>query len=37
MTLLTKKQIITINILTIETHGGNFMFPNNLLHENTLD
>lgn len=37
MILLTKKQIIIINSLTIEAHGGNFMPPSNLLHENALD
>lgn len=37
MIFLTKKQIITINRLTISHHGGNFVPPDNLLHESSLD
>ena len=37
MFYLTKKQIVKINRLTIECHGGNFDEPNNFLHENSLD
>ncbi len=37
MLFLTKKQIITINKLTISHHGGNFVPPYNLLNESALD
>lgn len=37
MVFLTKKQINTINRLTISAHGGNFVPPDNLLHESSLD
>ncbi|WP_037328755.1 hypothetical protein [Runella zeae] len=37
MIYLTKQQIIRLNIATIEAHGGNFMPPNNFLHEENLD
>jgi len=37
MVFLTKKQIITINRLTISHHGGNFVPPDNFLHESSLD
>nr|WP_293834208.1 type II toxin-antitoxin system death-on-curing family toxin [uncultured Arsenicibacter sp.] len=34
---LTKEQIIKLNQATIQAHGGNFMPPNNFLHEENLD
>lgn len=34
---LTKQQIIRLNKATIDAHGGNFMPPNNFLHEDNLD
>ena len=37
MIYLTKKQVIRLNIATIEAHGGNFMPPHNFLHEENLD
>lgn len=37
MLFLTKKQIITINRLTVSHHGGNFVLPNNILNESPLD
>ncbi|WP_419802687.1 type II toxin-antitoxin system death-on-curing family toxin [Mucilaginibacter sp.] len=37
MLYLAKKQIITINQLTVSQHGGNFVPPNNLLNESALD
>lgn len=37
MELLRKKDIILINKLTIEDVGGNFVPPQNFLHESNLD
>lgn len=37
MEYLTKKDITTINFLTIEDVGGNFVPPYNFLHEENLD
>jgi death-on-curing protein len=37
MRFLTKIQIIRLNKATIDEHGGNFMPPSNLLHEENLD
>jgi len=37
MIFLIKQQIITINRLTVERHGGNFVPPSNLLNESALD
>ncbi len=37
MILLFKKSIIAINRRTIAEHGGNFVPPNNFLHEEGLD
>lgn len=37
MIYLTKQQVIRLNIATIEEHGGNFMAPDNFLHEENLD
>lgn len=37
MLFLSKKQIIVINKLTVEAHGGNFVPPYNLLNESALD
>ena len=37
MLFLSKKQIIAINKLTILYHGGNYVAPNNLLNESSLD
>lgn len=34
---LSKEVIVRINNLTIEEHGGNFVPPNNFLHEENLD
>ena len=34
---LSKNKIININKETISVHGGNFMPPNNFLHEENLD
>jgi len=37
MNYLTKVQLVKINRLTTEIHGGNFVEPNNFLNENALD
>lgn len=37
MIYLTKHQVIRLNIATVEEHGGNFMPPDNFLHEENLD
>ncbi|MEX8546363.1 MAG: type II toxin-antitoxin system death-on-curing family toxin [Mucilaginibacter sp.] len=37
MLYLSKKQITTINRLTLSSHGGNFVPPYNLLNEPALD
>ena len=37
MIYLTKEQVIRLNIATIKEHGGNFMPPDNFLHEENLD
>ena len=37
MNYLIKKDILTINLLTIEDVGGNFVPPYNFLHEENLD
>ena len=37
MVFLSKKHVIQLNKSTIESHGGNFMPPNNFLHEDNLD
>ena len=37
MVLLFKKSIIAINRRTIEAHGGNFVPPENFLHEEVLN
>ena len=37
MKYLTKSQVVKLNIATINEHGGNFMPPNNFLHEDNLD
>jgi len=37
MNYLTKQQIILINKLTVARHGGNYMPPENFLHEENLD
>jgi death on curing protein len=37
MKLLSKKEICYLNLNTIELHGGNFVSPNNFLHEENLD
>ena len=37
MRYLTKPQIIRLNEATVKAHGGNFMPPNNFLHEENLD
>ena len=37
MKYLTKSQVIKLNLATINEHGGNFMPPNNFLHEDNLD
>jgi death on curing protein len=34
---LTKQRVIRLNKATIDAHGGNFMPPNNFLHEDNLD
>ena len=37
MIYLTKQQVIRLNKATVEEHGGNFVPPNNFLHEENLD
>ncbi len=37
MRILTKEEIIFLNKNNISKYGGNFVPPNNLLHENPLD
>lgn len=37
MKFLSKSQIIQINHHQVETFGGNFVLPDNLLHENRLN
>ncbi|MBL7814139.1 MAG: type II toxin-antitoxin system death-on-curing family toxin [Saprospiraceae bacterium] len=37
MKLLTKQNIITFNKATVQTHGGNYTPPYNLLNESNLD
>ena len=37
MLFLTKSQILKINYLTIQYHGGNFNPPNNFLNESALE
>jgi death on curing protein len=37
MKILSKENIVRINGRTIKTHGGNFVPPNNFLHESNLD
>lgn len=37
MEYLTKKEIIIINKMTVERHGGNFVLPFNFLNEAPLD
>lgn len=37
MRYLTKKRIIQLNKATVDAHGGNFIPPNNFLHEENLD
>jgi death-on-curing protein len=37
MRYLTKKRVIQLNKATVDSHGGNFMPPNNFLHEENLD
>lgn len=37
MRYLTKNEVILINKLTVQLHGGQFMPPNNLLNEGALD
>jgi death on curing protein len=37
MKILSKENIVRINGRTIKTHGGNFVSPNNFLHESNLD
>ncbi len=37
MRYLTKNEVILINMLTVQLHGGQFMPPNNLLNEGALD
>ena len=37
MKKISKKNIVKINIRTIEAHGGNFVPPDNFLHEDNLD
>lgn len=37
MLFLSKKQIVTINKLTVLHHGGNFVPPDNLLNESPLN
>lgn len=34
---LTKQRVIRLNKATIDAHGGNFMPPDNFLHEENLD
>jgi death on curing protein len=34
---LTKQQVVRLNKATVDAHGGNFMPPNNFLHEENLD
>jgi death on curing protein len=34
---LTKNQVIKLNLVTINEHGGNLMPPHNFLHEDNLD
>ena len=34
---LIKSQVIKLNLATINEHGGNFMPPQNFLHEDNLD
>lgn len=36
VTYLTFDQIVRLNKRTVETHGGNFVPPYNLLHEESL-
>jgi len=37
MKYLKKTDFTLINKMTVEQHGGNFVGPNNFLHENALD
>ncbi|HKK75553.1 MAG TPA: Fic family protein [Saprospiraceae bacterium] len=37
MVFLEKSDILLTNRLTIERHGGNYVPPNNILHEGPLD
>jgi death on curing protein len=37
MILLNKKEICILNFNTVQRHGGNFVPPNNFLHEENLD
>jgi len=37
MDYLIKEEILLINKKTVERHGGNFVAPNNFLHENAID
>lgn len=37
MRYLTKKRVVQLNKATVDAHGGNFMPPNNFLHEENLD
>ncbi len=34
---LSKSELIAINRMTIDQHGGNFVAPNNILHEERLE
>ncbi len=37
MKYLSKENIVLINLLTVDRHGGNFIPPSNYLHEENLD
>jgi death-on-curing protein len=37
MRYLTKQRVVQLNEATVDAHGGNFMPPNNFLHEENLD
>jgi len=37
MEYLQKQDVLLINKITVERHGGNFLAPNNFLHEDALD
>lgn len=37
MRYLTKQRVVQLNEATVDAHGGNFIPPNNFLHEENLD